>query len=318
MTNLYNDLIQGKVKSLIVDYIPAVQKEKHYNYLFKHHQLREGVANEISELLIDSILFYAYSISEIEIQKLNLLGLREAAKYALSERLAKRQNTNSDGLVGELMLDILIQTNEPDAKKIFTRAKYTRFQDNSEITGYDAAYFLKKQDGRIELWLGQSKAGSLGYCEDGICKDLNSKYLDRYFSEAIRYMKDRGFDESPDCDLTELLVGINEIIFNALSDSQSIEERKLKIEDGIFALLSKKNVTVKVPCLIMFDSRIYENGTSFQDKMEELCNKIFSYFEKKAFDYTKKLQVSIVFLIFPVSQLKEIKKNITDIKKEVQ
>lgn len=318
MMNLYNDLIQGKVKSLIIDYIPAAQKGKHYNYLFKHHQLREDVANEISELLINSILFYAYSISEIEIQKLNLLGLREAAKYALSERLSKRQNLGSDGLVGELMLDILIQEIEPNANKLFTRAKYSRFQDNAEITGYDAAYFLKKQDGKIELWLGQSKAGELYYCKKGLCDDLNSKYLDKYFSDAIRYMKDRGFEESPDCDITQILLGINNILFQSINKGLSKEDRKKYVTDNIFNLLSKQDVSVRIPCLLMFDSQIYKDEASFKDKMEKQCDNIISYFEEKKFNTTNKLKLSIIFIVFPINNLKEIKQNIVDLKKDVQ
>ena len=117
-----------------------------------------GSSNELCDLLIDNMVFYAFS--ENEILKLhsniNILDdLRSAAKYAYAQRLPQRLSPNSDGTLGEVLLDLLIQVYNPNAKKLIARAKQIEIKSKKEITGYDALYFTQSPEG-LYLWLGQA------------------------------------------------------------------------------------------------------------------------------------------------------------------
>lgn len=313
---LYNKLIIKQTDLLIIDCV-GYNKAGKFNYKYKHHILSQDANKQIAQLLIDNIVFYSYSASEIENQGLLNNGLRDAATYALSERLAKRPNLKSDGLVGELMLDILIQAMHPNIEKLFTRAKYKQFADNSEITGYDAAFFLKTSDHKIELWLGQAKAGGEAYCKKDICKDLNGKFLDKYFCDVVRFMRDRGFNETTDPDLLELLNKINTIIFSSMKLAK-LSDRKEYISNGIFDVLNKSNVTVTIPCLLMYNSEVYNDLTKFDKNIVEIYDKIYKFFESKNFNYTTRIPIKIVFIILPTKELNDIKQEISNFKQVVQ
>ena len=106
--------------------------------------MEENALDNLSEMIINDMVFYAFT--EKEIVKLNdniqiLSDLRSAAKYAYVERLPKRLNSKSDGTMGEVLLDIFIQLSSTNTKKLVARAKHTEMNSRKEITGYDALYF---------------------------------------------------------------------------------------------------------------------------------------------------------------------------------
>ena len=76
-----------------------------------------------------------------------------------------------DGLLSEVLLDMLIQIYEPGANKLAIRTLF-RQHDNNEIKGYDLTY-LTKYNGKYTLWLGQAKLGKKSYCRDSIHEDLS-------------------------------------------------------------------------------------------------------------------------------------------------
>ena len=211
--DLYNSMITTKAIKYILKYNP---ERKKYSYRPYSHQAVENALDDISNLIIDDTIFYAFTKDEIlEMEEdLHILeDLRNAAKYAFSERLPERIKPNSDGIVGEILLDIFIQAYEKDSDKLVARAKHTEMNSKKEITGYDALYFTKNNDG-INLWLGQAKAGSKQYCQGDIAKDLKTKYTKEYFSDTCYYIKDKG-----DCnELKDLLKRINRLCFNAQKD----------------------------------------------------------------------------------------------------
>ena len=156
--DIYNELIGKKFCATIISYKPH---KGTYEYLGYSHRAEANALNDIAELIIDDMVFYAFS--ENEILRLNddidLLGdLRAAAKYAYVERLPKREKAKSDGTMGEVLLDIIIQLASQNTRKLIARAKHTEINTRKEITGYDALYFTKDISG-ISLWLGQAKAG---------------------------------------------------------------------------------------------------------------------------------------------------------------
>lgn len=322
--DLYNKLILNKANAFVISY--RQQNGKQCSYRFKHHKLETDTTDHLVKLLIDNVIFYSYSPDEIENKHIvpSLENLEALAAMAFGERLAKRYSPKTDGLVGELMLDILIQKICPNANKIFTRTKYVQQGDNSEIKGYDSAFFLKQPDGSIEMWLGQAKAGDKNYCLRGISKDINKdeKYLDRYFSKSIRYICDRTTDEVKDPDLLSIINGLNEIIFESYKSESdelyaqvSIRDRETDVTENIMKLLANKNVSIVVPCLLMFGSEIYSNPDKFNAGLDSLCDNIYGYFEDMKFKHTDKVPVKILILMLPVKDLTSIKSKICDFKK---
>lgn len=317
---LYKNLIINESNILIVNY--GTRTDSKYNYHFKHHILDSAITEKLVKLLIDNVVFYAYSPDEItnKFEIHNIDDLENAAAHAFGERLAKRQISKTDGLVGELMLDIIVQALNVKARKIFTRAKYVQQYDNQEIKGYDAAYFLKQENGNIELWLGQAKAGEKRYCINGICKDINQdkKYLNHYFCKAIRYICDRATEEVKDENLLSIISKLNKEISESYKLGFSNTEREDYINAKMMSILSDYNVSVIVPCLIMFDSDIYSDAQTFTAKIQNLCNEIFDYFEGKDFLLTNKVMVKVLIIMLPIQSLKEIKEQIVNFKKDVQ
>ena len=321
---LYNECVLEKCKLIIIDkdsVINDISNVKNYQYKLKHHDLSDESAEKLTNLLIDNVLFYTYGADEIVSKFANHEipnELRDLAKYSFSERLAKRWNASTDGLIGELMLDILIQEMFPSASKIFTRAKYVQQRDNCEIKGYDAVYFINN-DGQINMLLGQSKAGSESYCKFGIKSDLNTKYLDGYFCDSVRYMCDKLDEGKKDSLLLSIIENINAMIYKSHGMGLDNTGRKNEVEKGIMNILADNKVQIIIPCLLMFKSEIYyANAKNFEVELKEEALSMIKHFEDKIFNMQKNLSVKIVFILLPIKDVDKIRQNLVGFKKEVQ
>jgi len=306
---LYNDLIVKKAKTVIVEYSKSNETYKYHPY--SHHD-DMGSSNELCDLLIDNMVFYAFS--ENEILKLhsniNILDdLRSAAKYAYAQRLPQRLSPNSDGTLGEVLLDLLIQVYNPNAKKLIARAKQIEIKSKKEITGYDALYFTQSPEG-LYLWLGQAKAGDEKYCKSDIKKDLINKFTVEYFANTAFYISDR----SESVELTSLLNTINKICFES---QQGLYGSDTKIKN-LIELLQTNNVKIKIPCLMAFTSDIYGNAAIMQSEMEKISKSIISYFDLEKYPISIGLDFDILFYIFPIDNVPKIREKIVELKKEVK
>ena len=304
---IYNKLIRKKSKCVIIDYDIL---SKNYIYQPFSHKVTDSALNDLYDLVIDNIVFYAYS--ENEIIKKNELGmledLRVAAMYAFSERLPKRLNPDSDGTLGEVLLDLIIQVFEPDSQKLIARAKFTEVEKRkTEITGYDALYFTL-QDKQITLWLGQAKAGVEQYCKSGIKEDLNTKFYQNYFANTTFYIADR----SESSKLTHLLTEINQICL----DTQKNHWNKDKKINALYNLLKNNNVKIKIPCLLAYTSNIYESS-NINKEISTIVDKIQQYYDNEKFNVNIGLPFEIRFYIFPIKDISYIRNKIVELKKEV-
>ncbi len=304
---LFNDLIINKIDKLIIKYIP----EKHsYTYQGYSHFVQESSLEALTNLLIDDIVFYAFSENEIVNynNKLNLLdNLRQAAKYAYIQRLPKRENANSDGLLGEVLLDLFIQAYSPNAEKLVIRAKHTEINTKKEITGYDALYFTKDKEG-ISFWLGQAKAGSKDYCQSSIVKDLKEKYKQDYFADTAFYIADRKDTD----ELDNILIEINRICYEAQKEKWDKQTKVKKL----FSLLKEKNIKIKIPCLIAYTKDIYNNPIKLTEMMQSEINSIINYMDTTTYPIEVNLEWELLFWIFPIKDVSYIRNELIRFKKE--
>ena len=150
---IYNKLIGEKFNTVVIRYSP--EKGKYEYRGFSHHAEKNALDN-IANLIIDDMIFYAFS--ENEILRLNddidlLEDLRAAAKYAYIERLPKREKAKSDGTMGEVLLDIIIQLASQNTQKLIARAKHTEINNKKEIeltyTEFEILKLLAKHPGIV-------------------------------------------------------------------------------------------------------------------------------------------------------------------------
>lgn len=307
--DFYDEIIGTDFKAAVIEYNSC--KKTHEYRTYSHH-VGEKALDDLVNLIIDDIVFYSFS--EDEVLKLNekyglLTDLRLAAKYAYSQRLPKRENPNSDGLMGEVLLDIFIMMTCKNAKKLIARAKFIELGSKKEIVGYDALYFTKSDD-EISLWLGQAKAGQKRYCKDSIAKDLEEKYEKKYFADTMFYV----VDKSESHELEDILSDMNGIIYKSIQNNDSREEKAEKI----IALLKDKEVTIKIPCLISYTSDIYNDKTKLKVYIENEIEECVKDFESRKFLINLGLECEIIFYILPVKDVDYIRKQIVDLKKEVK
>lgn len=305
---LYDNLIGEKFRASIIKYDP---QSKRYKYCGYSHKVQENALDHLSEMIIDDMIFYAFT--EKEILKLNdnmqiLSDLRTAAKYAYVERLPKRLNSKSDGTMGEVLLDIFIQLSSANAKKLVARAKHTEMNSKKEITGYDALYFTI-EGSEICLWLGQAKAGQKKYCKESIVEDLQVKYKKEYFTDTAFYIADKNEAK----ELENLLEEINRVCYFAQMRKWSGTQKIDKLVD----VLKNNNVKLRIPCLISYTQDIYNDKNKLGQFIIAEMNEIISEFDIKIFPIDIGLDYDIIFYVLPVKDVDYIRDKIVDLKKEV-
>lgn len=304
---IYDELIGKKFQMAIIGYSPF---KGVYEYRGYSHQADKNALEDIVNLIIDDMVFYAFS--EDEILKLNeqmdlLKDLRAAAQYAYVQRLPGRKNDKTDGIMGEVLLDIFIQMASPNTKKLTARAKHTEIKSKKEITGYDALYFIKENT-EISLWLGQAKAGQKKYCKDNIIKDLNAKYTKDYFADTVFYIADR--NDAPE--LEELLCEINKRCLEAQLHKWSKKEKVEKVLD----ILKTKQVKIKIPCLISYSRDIYSDKKKLKQYVQLEVQEIKKEFDSKTFLVEMGLDYEIIFYIMPVENVDFIRNKIIELKED--
>ena len=303
---LYQKYIIDRAKVIIIKYNVT---KKNYEYQPYSHELSSSALDKLVDLVIDNMVFYAFTENEIinRMKKFGLLDdLKVAARYAYKSRLPHRKDPNKDGTAGEVLLDMLIQVFEPSSKKLIARGMYRQQGDNNEIKGYDALYFTQQKK-EISLWLGQVKTGSRDYCKSSIITDLNEKYILDYFCQSLYYIADK-VDNSHD--LSNLLNDINLICFNSIEKHWTEELKKEKIIN----LLIEKEIKIKIPCLLSYTDKCYEDPVKFRANLESSMNKMIEVLDNKKFAIDKELDHEVLFYFFPVKDISELRNKLTTFK----
>jgi len=301
-------MIKDKANAIIVEYSCLNQK---FTYKPFSHKANESSLDELYDLVIDNTVFYAFDEDEILSlhDSLGILDdLKSAAKYAFAERLPKRKDPNSDGTLGEVLLDLLIQAYEPHSQKLIARAKYIEVGKKSEITGYDALYFTKNDD-TITLWLGQAKAGAQTYCKRDIKEDLNTKFSTTYFAGTAFYISTRTSSK----ELLDIMNEINSLCFTAIKNNFSKKEKT----EQLFYVLQKHKVNIKIPCLLAYTNNIYSDPLLLQKEIEKCTQQMCTYFDANTYSIGIPLSYDIIFYVFPIKDVSYIRERIGAIKKEV-
>ena len=301
--DIFKEIIGERIKPLVIKYSP-------YADSFEIHPFRQSLDTDFelrfSDLLYDSIVFYAYEKDEIEkeYEKGRLDDLKKSSIVAY-DRIPKTER-KTDGLMGELTLDCFVKLFFPNIELLYSRAKYIERiphkekelkKSGHEIKGYDGLVFSLEYGKKI-FWAGQVKTGKWDYCLDGIKEDINKSIIKYYFADSIVIMCDimRAVNSSSD-ELTKIIDDINGIIYDCSGD------REKKTQQIINYFVSE-DITIRIPCLIMPDEANYSDE---EEILQIIKKKIHESFSGFSIINTEGLNIEVLLLVFPLRNLDNIR-----------
>ena len=300
---IFKEIIGERIKPLIVKYTPYTDSFETHPF---RHSFDTDFESRFSDLLYESIVFYAYEKDEIEkeYEKGRLDNLKKASIVAY-DRVPKTER-KTDGLMGELTLDCFIKLFFPNIELLYSRAKYTERiphkekdvkKTGHEIKGYDGLVF-SLENGKKIFWAGQVKTGKWDYCLNGIKEDINKSIIKYYFADSIAIMCDimRAVNSSSD-ELTKIIDDINDIIYDCGGD------REKKTEQIINYFVSE-GITIRIPCLVMPDESNYSDEEEILQIIKKQIHEAFSKFSVMNPDG---LNIEVLLLVFPFRNLDNVR-----------
>ena len=302
---IFKELIGDRLEPLIIKYLPY--KDAFITHPYRHTTNADFEKN-FTDILFDSIIFYAYEKDEIEKEynKGYLSNLRRASRVAYENRVPKTEK-EKDGLMGELTLDAFIKLFFPNIELLYSRAKYieklphkeaTLSRKGQEIKGYDGMVF-SIEDGQKYFWVGQVKTGDWSYCLNAIKDDINKSIIKYYFGDSITIMCDimrAANSSSPE--LSNIIDNINEIIYD------HINEREIKTQK-ILDYFKREQIKIKIPCLLMPDESDYSDSSKL---LEIIKSKVHNAFDEFNVANNDNLDIEILLLVFPLRDLEKARK----------
>ncbi|MCI8473976.1 MAG: DUF1837 domain-containing protein [Oscillospiraceae bacterium] len=307
-SQIFAECIGNRIKPIVLQYAPYTDIFEIHPY---HHSTDIDFEQQFSDLMFDSIVFYAYEKAEIEKEynRGHFDALRDAARNVYESRVPKTEKL-ADGLLGELALDSFVKCFFSHIQMLYSRVKYLeRYpkeepdgkRTGHEIKGYDSMLF-SVENGRKYMWIGQVKTGEWTYCLGGIKKDISKSVLRNYFSSAMLIMADimRATSDSSE-ELQKIIDDINDFCFDYSRDPEILYS---KVHD----YFQKENITVRIPCLIIADESDYSDEMALLKNIKGKCHTAFDGF---AFE-DDGLNIEILLLVFPVRNLSGLRRKFLD------
>jgi len=305
---LYKELVDSKIEPLIVKYDLISGDFEFHPY---RHSLNDTTESSLVDALFDNIVFYAFEDNEIaaEYKRGNLEDIRKAARMAYIDVIPKTEGL-LDGLLGELVLDAMLRSFYPQTKTIMSRVKYIeRFPRKDikiETHGYDSMVF-SEEAGKISIWLGQVKTGDWSYCARKIKDDLNKNILKDYFAGHMLILATykRGDDLGS---LNKVVNDINDIKFDTVDLG---EEEKY---NAVINYFTENDIQITMPALLLFQEDKYLDADEILESIKTKCKDNLS---KSIIANDENLNIKVMFLVFPVRDLKKIRTILLELRQNV-
>lgn len=310
-SQIFAEFIASRIRPIVLRYTPYMDVFETYPY---HHITDIDFEQQFSNLMFDSIIFYAYEKEEIEKEynRGHFSTLRTAARNAYERRVPKTEKEN-DGLLGELALDSFIKCFFSHIQMLYSRVKYLeRYpkkeidskRTGHEIKGHDSMLF-SVEDGQKYMWVGQAKTGTWDYCLKGIKDDIAKSVLRNYFSGAMVIMADiMRATSNVSAELQKIVDDLNDI---CLEYPRDIATLYAKVHDYFI----DQNIAIRVPCLIIADEAEYSDEEVLLNCIKAKCHEAFDGY---TYDCDG-LNVEVLLLIFPVRNLEAIRKEFLTLRK---
>ena len=309
---IYHSLIGDKLKPMIVEYTPYFDNYQYFPY---HHVFDNDFEESFIDLIFNSIIFYAFEKNEIEkdYEKHRLDDLHKAARAAYNSRVPKTEKL-ADGLMGELTLDCFIKTFFNDIEMLYSRVKYIervprknleKEKKGQEVKGYDGLLF-SVSNGRKYMWAGQVKTGTWEYCLRAIKEDISKSILKTYFSDSMLLMADimRAASDHT-IELEKIIDDLNDLQLEYSTDETILHQK-------IIEYFNSNSIIIRLPCLIMAGEDDYSDEAVLLEIIKEKCSNAFKNF---SFENGESLNVEVMFLVFPVRDIKDLRSRFLSIRK---
>jgi len=140
-----------------------------------------------------------------------------------------------------------------------------------------------------------------------IKEDINKSIIKYYFSDAIAIM----------CDVMCAINNVSQPLQNIINDINDIiydsnGDREIKTQ-GILDYFNKENIIVRIPCLLMPEESKYNDSEALLDNIKR---KVYDAFKDFKIVNEGNLDIEIVLLVFPIRDLKTIRRLFLEVRKK--
>lgn len=253
--------------------------------------LNQLVSNdEISKLIYNGIVEYAYNDYEIDLRNLDNLQLRALQNKLKYNPAAPISNQIGYGFHAEVLLHLILDYFY-HAQKCIARGYLYSPLANSETKGYDSYMMVEDDNGCIYLLFGEAKAYINGFKQsvdmifDNIKKVLSDEYLNRNFLE----MEDKIEKINPNSRIPQIIEAwrANPLV------NMAVEAQNYKME-------------LVYPMFIMYDDK----APTYDERILKIVNYINTICPTVASTLT--LQHTLFFIFLPVNDCRAIKYKVVE------
>jgi hypothetical protein len=252
---------------------------------YEDGKYRDGA---LTKIIQDAVAHFALTQEEFDELVKQHGDVGGAVRQAWSRISKARKDKKGD--FGEILLFIILKLFFPESERFVTKVRL-RSSTKTQINGFDCAHFTV-EDGEIVLWLGEAK--------------FHQSYSTAV-TEAITSIKDH-------VETAYLKDEISILHSNVEINRDYPDYEKLKgVLDGSRSLDTLK---FKIPVLLTYDSsEVKKHGSAttqeFAEKMKEEFIEKFKKLDEQ--DLTVKPNFEIIFIVFPLQSVKEIKDDLEKI-----
>lgn len=244
--------------------------------------------DDLVKIIYNSIIEYSYETfpknDYNKLQNMHSAALSNKIKY-IKDEIDNDTNAKA-GFFGEVLLCTILKALY-GKDSFISRGRFFDPLENSETKGYDS-YHIFNNGGQIELWFGEVKFheshnSAIKSVMENIDKALSMEYLEQTF-----YSIDNKIEGAKP---------------NAESVKQILENWKYN-DINLIEQIKKYNFKLVYPILLVYGA----NTLTYESNITKVVNYIKSNYS----DYKCSLDIpySIFFILLPVHEVKEIKKEV--------
>lgn len=243
--------------------------------------------NDLTEIIYNSIIEYAFNEFEIQNQdydKLHFRALQTRIKYNSDSKLKDKIKY---GFLGEVVLFSVLYVMFK-SRPLIARGVFYNPLENSETKGYDS-YHLIENNNQIELWFGEVKF-YINYKSgiDNILKNINKAISDDYLEKNLFAISNE----------------LNNLQYKGSKIESIIKEWEKNPYLSIINELKNHNMKLVYPVMLLYE----EDKLGYDESIRNVPDYIQKKNKENAFNIS--VDYSIFFILIPIKGVKTIKEDV--------
>lgn len=245
---------------------------------------------DISKLIYNGVVEYAYNDCDINLSNLNNLQLRAFQNKIKYNPAASEASKIGYGFHAEVLLHLVLDYFY-HAQKVIARGYMYSPLENSEIKGYDSYLMTEDEKNHIYLLFGEAKAYIQGYKKsvDEIFKSINTALSDDYLNRNFLAMENQYSNVNTNSRIPQIM---------------DAWRKKPLINMAVEA--QKYNMELVYPMFIMYGNK----GKTYEERIIKVVNYINTTYPSISSSLT--LPHSLFFFFLPVDDCREIKRQVIE------